>query len=96
MYPSSLYKFKDESYVEMMLRTQKRILVIKDMDVFDLTEFVNKHPGGKEAIAQFNGKRIDDVFFNAKFHMHSLSAEKTLANYKFGYLETSLKDMKKK
>jgi len=53
--------------------------VIVDNKIYNVTDFVNIHPGGNKILAGC-GKDISDLF-NAK---HSDKAKKTLANYLIG------------
>ncbi|KAI7863656.1 delta-6 fatty acid desaturase [Spinellus fusiger] len=57
--------------------------VIIDKKVYDVTEFINEHPGGDRVLLTHIGKDATDVFHA----MHPPSAYETLANYYTGDFE---------
>lgn len=59
-------------------------LTIVSGSVYNLTDWVNKHPGGAEAIKSMCGKESTDAF--VKQHGSSAKAKAALANYLVGEL----------
>jgi len=57
--------------------------VVVDKNVYDVTNFITKHPGGKKAIIGNCGKDAS-IVFNSK---HPISAKDTLEDYFVGVLE---------
>ncbi|XP_015121131.1 cytochrome b5 [Diachasma alloeum] len=57
-------------------------IVIKDI-VYDVTEYVNKHPGGRELILEYAGKDATSAFNDFG---HSSDAITLLKLYKIGQL----------
>lgn len=62
--------------------------VIYKGSVYDITNFLEKHPGGAELILDKAGKDITDLFEDDNFHNHSSAAHNLLRNYKIGKLKT--------
>jgi 4-hydroxysphinganine ceramide fatty acyl 2-hydroxylase len=56
--------------------------------VYDVTKFVEDHPGGDDLITQFSGMDIGDAMENADEHLHSASAYAVLDEYLIGKLGT--------
>lgn len=54
-----------------------------------MTNFLDKHPGGREALASYKGKRIDNVLFNDMVHKHGNSALKKMEAYKIGIIDAN-------
>ena len=62
--------------------------VIYNGFVYDITIFLEKHPGGAELILDKGGKDISDLFDDENFHKHSSAAQNLIRNYKIGILKT--------
>ena len=62
--------------------------VIYNGFVYDITIFLEKHPGGAELILNKGGKEISDLFNDENFHKHSSAAQNLIRNYKIGILKT--------
>ena len=57
--------------------------VIINKDVYDITNFLNIHPGGKNILLQFIGGDITDYF--EELHQSSI-LEEYAEDYKIGYI----------
>ncbi|EAS06507.3 cytochrome b5-like heme/steroid-binding domain protein (macronuclear) [Tetrahymena thermophila SB210] len=79
--------FKNMADVEFISRTQNRLLVVYDNDVYDLSQFQNKHPGGATVIKEWKGKSVDNVIFNEAYFRHSRGILSKLNYYKIGTIE---------
>ena len=64
------------------LITDNRIIIIANDKVYDATEFLNRHPGGKFVLNSAVGK-ISDKHFN----MHPEHAKQKWALYQIGVLK---------
>lgn len=74
------------SAVEVALHNKEDDLwVIYDGEVYDVTYFVQDHPGGKELIIHYAGSDITEAF--ATDHLHSDYAIALLKDYHVGMLE---------
>mmetsp|Transcript_32019 Transcript_32019/g.38766 ORF Transcript_32019/g.38766 Transcript_32019/m.38766 type:complete len:376 (-) Transcript_32019:516-1643(-) len=64
-------------------------LVSLDGEVYDLTEFLDSHPGGREILEDYFGQDISKVFRGEDdgIHAHSKLAFKQLAPLRIGYLD---------
>jgi len=67
--------------------TSEDCWVIHDNFVYNVTEFLEKHPGGAELILNHGGKDITDLFHNENFHRHSSAAHNLLRDYRIGRLK---------
>lgn len=61
-----------------------RVVVIIDGGIYDVTEFVNLHPGGQELLLKFNRRDASNAFHKTR---HSIEAIKILPKYCIGILE---------
>ncbi len=59
---------------------EKLVVAYKD-ELYDLTEFIYKHPGGVNTLSGKNQRNIEKSFHNAE-HQHSKAAEYLLQEYK--------------
>lgn len=55
--------------------------------VYDVSAFLESHPGGPDAISDFGGRPIDSVFDGE--HVHSSFARNVLEEYRIGVLHTA-------
>ncbi|CAL1536525.1 unnamed protein product, partial [Lymnaea stagnalis] len=60
---------------------QQRIRVIRGSSVYDVTEFADRHPGGREIIEKHNGQDVESVMQSALSHVHSKAAYSILERY---------------
>lgn len=60
--------------------------IVRNGRVYDVTNFVNDHPGGEELVLQFSGKDIGSAMENEEDHVHSASAYSVLEEYLVGKL----------
>lgn len=54
--------------------------------VYDVTEFVEDHPGGGDLILDFAGKDVEEVMKDEISHEHSDAAYEILLDYQVGFL----------
>lgn len=66
--------------------------VIYKNNVYDITDWIPKHPGGN-IILKGIGKKIDKLFIT--FHNHSDNAKDIMKQYKIGILKKKIKTTKK-
>ncbi|KAF8345367.1 oxidoreductase [Amanita rubescens] len=57
-------------------------------NVYDVTGFLNDHPGGEDYILQYAAKDVKEIMQNAEMHDHSSSAYDMLEEYVIGRLGT--------
>ncbi|CEP62861.1 fatty acid alpha-hydroxylase LALA0_S06e05512g [Lachancea lanzarotensis] len=63
--------------------------------IYNVTRFLDEHPGGPELILEYAGKDITDVLKDQVTHEHSVTAYETLdENYLVGYLATPEEESK--
>ncbi|KII72978.1 Cytochrome b5 [Thelohanellus kitauei] len=65
--------------------------IIYNNDVYNVTEFIEDHPGGEAILSKYLGTDITDVFNDNQHHQHSRSALKLLETYKIGTLSSDKK-----
>ena len=83
--PSSLPAYSEQEV--SLHRTKKDCWVIYKDVVYDVTEFVEGHPGGEDVLLDYAGTDITDVFHSMLPHDHSDAAVNMLADYKIGVLK---------
>lgn len=66
--------------------TKKDCWITRNGKVYNVSEFVNDHPGGDDLILQYAGKDIGDVMADSAEHEHSQSAYDMLGEYLVGKL----------
>lgn len=71
---SSLKNFPQNGRV-----TNEKFIVEYENDLYDVTEFILKHPGGVNTLIGFNHKNIDERFKSVD---HSPAARYLLSDYK--------------
>lgn len=60
--------------------------IIESDNVYDITEFLEKHPGGAELILSHGGKDVSGLLEDENFHNHSAAAFNLLKEYRVGKL----------
>lgn len=56
--------------------------------VYDVTKFLNDHPGGDDMIMEYAGKDVEEVMQDKILHEHSESAYEMLDEYVIGRIGT--------
>jgi 4-hydroxysphinganine ceramide fatty acyl 2-hydroxylase len=73
--------------VEERSTIDRPLFILKDK-VYDLTDFVDSHPGGN-ILLDYHGKDISNIFFSDEIHSHSDSAVSILSDFYIGKLFSS-------
>jgi 4-hydroxysphinganine ceramide fatty acyl 2-hydroxylase len=76
-----------EEFQKYSAEHDDRALVTYKGIVYDVTEFLDDHPGGPAFILEFKGKDITEIFFDDDYHEHSDNALRMLYKYKVGKIE---------
>ena len=58
--------------------------IIRDGKVYNVSDFVNDHPGGDDLILQWAGKDVSEIMTDSLSHDHSQSAYEILNAYLIG------------
>jgi len=66
---------------------EKDAWVVKDGKVYDVSKFLQEHPGGSSIVVPHLGQDIAEVFEDEDYHEHSDVAHSMLERYQIGYLE---------
>jgi len=76
--------------LEKLFSAKERVWVtLKNRKVYDVTDFLEQHPGGGEIIAEYRGQDISKVMDDLDIHQHSSSSYDIMNdNYLVGYLAT--------
>jgi len=72
---------------------RKQVIIINEGKVFDVTSFVDVHPGGRKTIAARHGRDITKVMKDGP-HKHSKNAYKWLEQYYIGEFYDDLNEIK--
>ena len=67
--------------------SESSLWVVYDGDVFDLTTFCTKHPGGKEAILSAGSQDLEALWALYPVHFEKASTLETLRRHRIGRLE---------
>ena len=62
----------------------QRIHVTRGGNVYDVTDFAKRHPGGRELLLKHNGQDIEDIMQSQDSHVHSKAAYTILDKYYVG------------
>ena len=62
--------------------------IVREGRVYDVSAFVEDHPGGDDLILQYAGKDIGEAMDDPEEHVHSASAHDMLDEYMIGKLGT--------
>ncbi|CZT40723.1 related to fatty acid hydroxylase [Rhynchosporium secalis] len=68
--------------------TEQSCYVTMGIRVFDITDFLDSHPGGGELITQYGGKDITDIMKDEISHTHSEAAYEVLEDSLVGFVAT--------
>lgn len=68
--------------------TAKSCYVTVGTKVYDITSFVDDHPGGGDLILQYGGKDVKEIMDDEISHAHSESAWDILDDYHIGFVAT--------
>lgn len=73
-----------------------RTCVINSGQVYDVTDFVSKHPGGKEILENHSGEDVTQLMKTHDTHQHSPAAYRILDKYYIGHLNNSGGELRKR
>ena len=83
---SKLKIFNDEDdYHQYCEEHEDRIILVYEDDVYDVTDFLEEHPGGPDIIEDYRTNDITELFHMKNPHAHSKRALLTLYKYKIGF-----------
>lgn len=71
--------------------TAKSCWVTRGAKVYDVTSFVDDHPGGGDLILEYGGKDISEILGDVASHQHSEAAYEILGEYQIGFIEPTPK-----
>ncbi|KAI9862605.1 MAG: fatty acid alpha-hydroxylase [Vezdaea acicularis] len=66
--------------------TSKSCYVTSGTKVFDITPFLNDHPGGGDLILEYGGKDVTEIMGDEVSHSHSEAAYEILDEYLIGFV----------
>ncbi|ODH53352.1 hypothetical protein GX48_00548 [Paracoccidioides brasiliensis] len=67
--------------------TEKSCYVTRGSKVYDVSSFLNDHPGGGELILHYAGQDVSEIMHDIPSHDHSEAAYEILEEYHVGFLE---------
>lgn len=68
--------------------TEKSCYVTMGSRVFDVTDFVDSHPGGGDLVLEYGGKDVTDILKDESSHFHSEAAYEVLEDSFIGFVAT--------
>lgn len=72
-----------ESHIQARIKSG-RIVLFKSDNVYDLTDFADRHPGGKEYLEEKNGQDVSELMQRDVPHKHSTAAYAMMKKYCIG------------
>lgn len=84
MEKKSLYKYyyNEQQVAQDLSLTKESIWIIIDDNILDLTEFIDKHPGGDDILIKYSTKNCTSLFNQ----IHSIQAKKQAKQFIIGKL----------
>lgn len=79
--------FESMREVEDKAKYEKKVLIVYKDDVYDVTGYIDAHPGGKEIMVLANFKMVDKLF--DKYHYPLGEAPGIMKKYKIGHLRAN-------
>lgn len=89
--PARLLSDQDHHYTTAQVSKHNRLddmWITYKGSVYDVTKFVQDHPGGQEVFMEWAGRDVTTVMSDPDSHQHSPSAYLMLEKYKIGLLTT--------
>jgi len=81
--------FEDEAAVEQKAAEEGKVLIMYKENVYDITKFLDEHPGGKDILLLANAKIVDKLF--DKYHYPLGEAPKMMEKYLIGKIHRNHK-----
>jgi len=78
---------KDAGVLYTTEEVAKNKWMIIEGEVYNVTDFLSLHPGGKKMLQPYLGRDASKAFKNEKIHVHSKRAFNILQSYKIGTLQ---------
>src|SRR4051794_17511385 len=69
--------------------SSKSCYVTLGRNVYDVTDFIDAHPGGGELVLEYAGKDIKDILKDEASHEHSEAAYEVLEDSHVGFLASA-------
>ena len=70
--------------------------VIHKDKVYDVTEFVKRHPGGEDVLLDNAGQNVSEIMSSIAPHQHSSAAYQILQKYYIGELRKDHEEVRRK
>lgn len=68
-------------------KSSKSCFVTVGRNVYDVTDFLDSHPGGSDLVLEYGGKDVSDILKDGASHTHSEAAYEVLDDSLVGHLE---------
>lgn len=68
-------------------KSAKSCFVTVGRNVYDVTDFLDSHPGGSDLVLEYGGKDVSDILKDGASHTHSEAAYEVLDDSLVGHLE---------
>ena len=67
--------------------SKESLWVVNKDKVYDVTDFVQRHPGGEEVLQEYAGQNVSEIMSRIDPHQHSPAAYQILQKYYIGELK---------
>ena len=69
--------------------TEEKLLVTHNGNLYDITDFADKHPGGKDILREHKGRDVTETMKRIDPHQHSDAAYAILEKYNVDNVDSS-------
>jgi len=76
-----------EEFNKFSEENSSRYYVVHNNFVYDITDYLEEHPGGPQSIIDFKDQDITSIFNDDFYHDHSENALRKFQKYKIGWVE---------
>lgn len=82
----------EEESIKALGREDRVLVMMYNSEVYDVTDFLEDHPGGDELVRKYANADITSIMANESVHLHSDAAYEVLQDYYIGRLPTGETD----
>jgi len=76
-----------EEFNKFSAENSSRYYVMHNNFIYDITDYLEEHPGGPQSIIDFRDQDITSIFNDDFYHDHSQNALRRFQKYKIGYIQ---------
>jgi len=77
-----------QKFKEFCKENPSRCYLKHNNSVYDITDYLDEHPGGPQSIEDYKSQDITEVFNDDFYHDHSENALRTFQKFKIGFIKS--------